>query len=535
MPADPQASSPPPACHPVLSPTGAGAYEARLFGADREAEWAAMQRAGEALARAVAADFGEAGNWPAKPRLLVLSGPGHNGGDALLAARSLLEQFPATHITVLEVIPARSAESLCAQAGAALQTAARDRVRWLAWGGATATSLSHESFDVLLDGLFGYRFRPPLAGAAAEAVRWVNAHPAIRFRASVDLPSGLTDNPSGDSAVRADITYATGIFKTPLTRTNGLPWIGRPRYLDLGFFDRPELWPAHETRQWVLTTRILDPLRRLRPAASDKRSYGHLFLLGGSRSMSGAIAMSARAALRSGVGLATVWVPFPLALRLGTVLPEAMWMALPLLAEGSPSQDGISLLRHNLPRASALLMGPGLDPDKNTRLFLTRVAREMAIPQVLDAGALQPEVLQAAGERPVLSEPVILTPHLGEYARLLRVEEADDDSGALLDFCRRQKVIVILKGPLTRISQGLDVVYSPFGGPVLARGGSGDILAGMVGSLLAQWPRDAWSAALTGTAWQGMAGDALARERGSVGVMTTELLPHLANVLRPAL
>jgi len=353
--------------HPILSCDEARAFEARLFGGDETREWPAMQRAGRALAAAVLDDFREIGGFSAAGRVLVLVGKGHNGGDALIAAQAVLEQYPQASADVLFVFGEHALRPLAQRAWQELLQAAPQRVAARridpvatsvseknAASVATSVSEWNSAYDLCLDGVFGFQFRPPLDERAGVVLRWANARP-VRLRAAVDLPSGL----DAADAFRADFTYATGVMKTPAL---ACPNAGRLRYLDLGFFgvgrDRripPEssatvsgdaalqdgwpgprsyvldrsssdmggtpmprgtgvppvgpsdsvakqetVWPGHA--DFVLLPSVLSPLSAFRSPLSDKRAYGHLFRARRLAQLSGAVLMAVLAALRSGAG-----------------------------------------------------------------------------------------------------------------------------------------------------------------------------------------------------------------------------------------
>jgi hydroxyethylthiazole kinase-like uncharacterized protein yjeF len=491
---------------PILICAEASAWEKKLFAGDEAAEWAAMQRAGGAVGATVLQDFLEIGGFPPAGRILVLVGKGHNGGDALLAAKCILGKNPAASADVIFVFGERPLRPLARRAWQALVQAAPGRV--------AATDGPDASYDLCLDGIFGFQFRPPIDAATAKLLRRINDHPDIRLRAAVDLPSGVGEK-SDKTAFRADFTYATGSVKSPLLTA---PAAGRLRFLDLGFFQSDDL-PA--VRDRVLMPQTLRPLTILRPANVDKRTFGHLLVLGGSRSYPGAVLMTVLAALRSGAGLVTAFVPESLAAAFAARAPEAMWVGLPETPAGGLAHKGLALVRARLPRATAFVLGPGLGTEAETRSLVEEIVRLARMPLLLDADALQPSVLAAtSGKR------VVLTPHEGEFARI-------NHGAELRTFCKKTGMVVALKGPTTRICDAEGVVYhSFFGGPVLARGGSGDLLAGLTGGLLAQTPAEPLLAAARGVAWHGLAADALAREHGQVAVQTTQLLGFLLVALR---
>jgi NAD(P)H-hydrate epimerase len=272
----------------------------------------------------------------------------------------------------------------------------------------------------------------------------------------------------------------------------------------------------------VLTPQILAPLAALRPAQGDKRTYGHVFVVAGSRNFPGAALMTVRAALRSGAGLVTAFVPEALVPTFAAVAPEAMWVGCPETLGGGLALEGLHLLRERLERATSLVMGPGLGREPETLALLADIAKESPVPLVLDADALQPDIVCTG------KVPRVLTPHAGEF---VRIAGGDD----VRKFAAAANATVVLKGAVTRITEGAATYHSFFGGPVLARGGSGDLLAGLIGGLLAQTPKEPLLAAARGVVWHGLAADALARAHGQTAVQVTQLLDFLPTVLRSEL
>lgn len=459
-----------------------------------------MKAAGAAVAAAVLADFEEVGGFPVTGTVLVLAGKGHNGGDALLAAADILRRHPRAHVEVWLVHGVRALRPLALRAWQELQQTVPTHVK------AVTGRALRRHYALSLDGIFGYQFRPPLDDRSRIALRQANALD-VRLRAAVDLPSGW-DAPE---AFRADFTYATGIVKMPLlSLTNA----GRRRFLDLGFFAGDEPGPDR-----VLSASVLSSLRAWRDPHADKRKNGHVFIVGGSRDYPGAVFMAVLAAVRSGVGLVSAFVPESLVPAFAAKVPEAIWVGCPETPDGGLALEGRHRVVERWDRATALVIGPGLGREKETQALVAELLKAAPVPAVVDADALQPEILRAA------RTPLVLTPHAGEFARI-----AGDRS--LQAFAAAAKATVVLKGPVTRIATGTTTIHSFFGGPVLARGGSGDLLAGLIGSQLAQTPADVTGAACRGVAWHGLAADALARAKGSTAVRTTQVLDYLGAVLR---
>ena len=454
-----------------------------------------------ALAEAVLADFDEIGGIPEGSQILVLAGKGHNDGDALLAAQIILVRYPKVRADVRLVYGMRGLRPLALRCWQQLQNNHACNVREIAEHGLL------DAYDLCLDGIFGLQFRPPLDDRSSRLLQKINALP-IKLRAAVDLPSGANEK----DAFKADFTYATGVLNKPVL---SWPNAGRLRYLDLGFF---ESGGAVGSRDSVLTDNVLEPLREWRDPHADKRSQGHLFVVTGSCNYPGAALMTVTAALRSGAGLVTAFVPESLVPVFAAQVPEAIWVGWPETPNGGLALEGRHLLLERMSRATALVLGPGLGREVETIALAADMVKSSPVPILIDADALQPDVIALA------TSPLVLTPHAGEYARIAGKRE-------LKEFASSVPATVVLKGPVTRICGGKEIYHSLLGGPVLARGGSGDLLAGIVGAQLARTPDDGLAAVCRGVVWHGLAAGALARKHGAVAVRTTQLLDFLPKAL----
>ncbi|MBL4576348.1 MAG: NAD(P)H-hydrate dehydratase [Opitutaceae bacterium] len=515
--------------HPILTCREAIAWENEILGDVESAKWAAMELAGKALAESVLQDANEIGPLPDDMRLLILVGKGHNGGDALIALRHVLRVVEGASAVVAFSCGFEALKLLSRKAFEELRIEHGDRVEFqLSYGraegelGEGMSQCLSNAYDICLDGLVGMQFCPPLRGPAAAMVVAVNGNPLIRLRGAVDLPSGIGDE-SGEVSFRADFTYATGIVKAPLLESKKAENIGRIRYLDLGFFSQKI---ESKRNDFVITKKVLDPLCSFRPSISDKRSNGHLFVLSGSRTMPGAVLMSVLAALRSGVGLVTAFVPESLVAHFASQAPEAMWVPWPETPNGSLALEGRHLLLSRVERCTGLLIGPGMGKEEETRALVRDIASTVTQPLVLDADALMPDVVEAVAKQRE-GAVVVCTPHVGEFERL---SGGPSSAETLMQYSQKMRVITCLKGPVTRISDGKAIYHNLFGGPVLARGGSGDLLAGLLGGLLARRGSDGLEAAIQAVVWHGRAADELARECGQVAVRTTDLLSFLSDV-----
>ncbi|MEO0508262.1 MAG: NAD(P)H-hydrate dehydratase [Verrucomicrobiota bacterium] len=517
--------------HPVLSCQQSRELEAAVL-PDDSAAWEAMRKAGRGIAMALVRDYQELQPVPDHLRVLALLGKGNNAGDALIACGRLLAEFPRAQVALILTVPADNLKPLAARALQELE----GRVKLHRFESGTTEDaqkllqaiFGSGGYHICIDGLVGMDFQPPLREPLPALIQAVNDSDSIDLMAAVDLPSGCGDL-SDEIRFATDFTYATGIAKKPLFK--GIAECGRVRYIDLEFFDTPA-GQALDEAELILRPEVLKPLKRLRPAYVDKRTFGHLYIVGGSAHMPGALLMSVQAAVRSGVGLVTAFAPQSVAAALSAQVPEAMWIPWPETSNGTLSPDALPLLTDRIGSASAVLLGPGFGRDQHTELLAQEIVKYAELPMVLDADALQPRVVEIAQERESGWGEVVITPHMGEFMRVAKIHEPDYRPETLQEFSRIYRVTTLLKGANTRICNGEAILYNTTGGPVLSRGGSGDLLAGIIGSMIAQNSSSVFMAVARGVMLHGLAAERLARSKGQVMVRTTQLLDYFPQVLR---
>jgi NAD(P)H-hydrate epimerase len=452
----------------------------------------------------------------------VLCGTGSNGGDGLVAARHLLLRgVPVRVVAVGDPAAWRG------------ETAANWR-RLQALGLALdAGEPSPEPGAVIVDAVFGTGLARAVEGPAALAIRRMReARPTCRVLA-VDLPSGLaadTGQPLGD-AVAADVTVTLGLPKLALTLEPGRSLAGRVIVARIGIADeapgvaaRAELW----TRAGA--ARRLPP----RPRDGHKGRFGHVLVVAGSEGKTGAAALAALGAARSGAGLVTVACPERTLPVLAASHSELMTAAVPEAAGGCFGRAAEKSVLELAAARDVVALGPGVGRAEETRGFVRTVVRALANPLVLDADGLV-AFEGAAAELRARRAPTILTPHPGEAAGLLGSTPAEvnrDRLAAARRLAADTGALVALKGAATVVAapDGF-VAVNPTGGPALASGGTGDVLTGVIAGLLAQGvaPRDA---AVLGVFVHGAAADRLAERRGSVGLLAGEVAGALPDALR---
>ncbi len=476
-----------------------------------------MENAGAALAAAALALSAFYG------RFIVLCGRGNNGGDGLVAARRL--HVAGRRVFVEVVLGAERLEGEAKRNLTALQAA-----------GLSPTSIPDELVagpgDVVVDALFGTGLSRAPEGPWAEAIGRIRVWREKGAKVvAADLPSGLhsdTGQPF-DPCVQADLTLCFGLLKVGQVVEPGRSLCGRVQEVDIGIpevawqqLPRPAMWRVEEP-----DARARIPVRK---ADSHKGSHGHVLVVAGSWGKTGAAAMAGIAALRAGAGLVTVATRPEALVPVLAHAPELM--GLELISDGALGPGDLNPLLEAADGKEALVIGPGIPRGSDTAKLLGALLEELHVPVVLDADALnavaeQPDVLQRA------KCPLVLTPHPGEMARLCGKSVPEllrDRVGAARTMAAAHQAVVVLKGAATLICLEDGTLYvNPTGNPGMATGGTGDVLAGIIGALLAQG-LSAEDAAVAGVFAHGLSGDLASARTGLQGLIATDLLGGLGEV-----
>ncbi|MEX1223169.1 MAG: NAD(P)H-hydrate dehydratase [Pirellulales bacterium] len=269
-----------------------------------------------------------------------------------------------------------------------------------------------------------------------------------------------------------------------------------------------------------------------REVDSHKGDFGRVFFVGGSVGMAGSIALAGLAALRCGAGLVTIATPRDCLDVVASFCPSYMTLPLPCDAAGVVTIEGFEKLVGRLEKANVVGCGPGLSQSRGVSGMVLRLQRELDLPIVFDADALnvlaqQPDALQES------AGPRVLTPHLGEFARLVQVErvEAAEARAQAVEQAKHWKSVVVLKGPRTLVTDGDRVYENQSGNAGLATGGTGDVLTGIITSLIGQGLAP-FDAAQLGVYLQGLAGDLAADVYGQAGMISEDLIELLPQACR---
>jgi hydroxyethylthiazole kinase-like uncharacterized protein yjeF len=477
-----------------------------------------MERAGRAVARGAA----DAAGGVYGRRAVVVCGRGNNGGDGFVAARHLARG--GMRVDVLEVEPVRD--------GGGVASANRARLREQgvdprSWSGDHARHVLGRA-DVVVDALFGTGFRGRADGgwqAAIEAIVASNA-PTV----SVDIPSGV-DGATGaveGAAIWADLTVTFGAPKTGCALLPGAEHAGTVRVVDVGFAD--DLMPF---ATGLLEATDVAPLLPVRDADGHKRRSGVLLVVAGSRRMTGAPTLIARAAGRVGVGLVMVAAPDDAVRAVQAHVAEAVFLPLPPTSDGAIARAALGPVLEAASGADAIAIGPGLGRGEETAAFVRDLVSRSPVPIVLDADGLNAFEGTTEALRDRVSEAV-LTPHDGEFGRLMGHAVGEDDGGrvaAARSLAAASGSVALLKGTRTVIASREGTArINATGTPVLATAGSGDVLTGVIGALVARGV-GIFDAACAGAFLHGVAGrlEGERRGEGTVAGDVAERLPEAVS------
>ena len=495
-------------------------------------------------AAAAIAEFAQQ-QFPQAKRVTVLCGRGNNGGDGMMAARLLAER----EIAVTAVL-CGSPEEIKGDAAIAWLELNESKRCFIRVAKAEEDLGAHDvalDADLIVDAVVGTGFKPPLKGLALAALEWMKAGTAARHVPilAVDLPSGW---PADETAatVRGPVFPADAVitFTAPkpahvfgqLTRQWDQPVVVAP------------IGSPHEAVisttgvEWAGTAQELT--LKPRAAAANKGSFGHVLVVGGSFGLAGGKAgapvMTSLAAMRAGAGLVTAAVPAPALQVVSSYAPELMTWPLAANDDGQALADNLAPEKvAALTKGIAVLaLGPGLGQSDDTAKFCKGLLSATTMPVVIDADALnivarEPGLLAGLAKD---GRTIVITPHPGEMARLAGIKTAEVQARRLevaRDFATGNHVTVVLKGARTLIAHPDGrVAVNTTGNPGMAKGGSGDLLTGIVAALLAQYPREPERAVEAAVFLHGLAADMAVHEGDEHTLLATDSLPQFSRAFR---
>ena len=439
--------------------------------------------------------------------VLFIAGSGNNGGDAFVAAYLLHEDgwpvecwlaAPESKIKGDALIHLKKMK----KAGVPFEVLDTSE-HW------TFVSNSGIDAEIVVDGLLGSGFSGELRGVMIDAVEFVDAQADRALVVAIDMPSAM--------AIRADLTVTMGLPKIGSVEAGNVDWVGNMDVVDIGippeFIDEVR---GDSELEFIHPSDLAQLFPR-RPRDSHKGAFGHMLCIGGTKGFSGAVTMSIHAALRSGSGLVSAFVPEAIHAQVAPAVPEAM-------------------VHSSMPDFAwtSIMVGPGMGRSATTREQVLQLLETSAVPVILDADGISVlgDHIDAISNAVC---PVILTPHPGEFASLfgLKVDDVQEDRFGMARMAAdKLGATVVLKGAGTLVaSRGIPIAVNMTGNPGMAAGGSGDVLAGLIAGLAAQGIPP-FEAACAGVWLHGKAGDLAAADKSQASMTATDLIQKIPEAFR---
>lgn len=459
-----------------------------------------------------------------EPRVLVIAGKGNNGGDGYAAARLLKNKGVEAEIVVLGEL-----EQI--QGDAKINLDVAKKIGIPVTNDITDIEEKIKSADLVIDAIFGTGFKGKARSPQAEVIELINRF--AKKVVSIDIPSGVNaDNGHTEgSCVKADVTVTFALPKLGCLLYPGAENTGRLEVIDISI-------PAQVIDELDIKTNYLTfeeakqmlPKRRPR---SNKGTYGKLLVLAGSEKMSGAAYFAGKSAYKAGAGLVYIGTVFHRRKVIQTLIPEAITIAMDDF-EGCVYNESFEAIEDILDSMTAVVLGPGLGSGKNVRYFVENVLNKAKVPIVLDADGLNAicentEVLKNT------EKTAVITPHPGEMSRLtgLSIKEIlDNPLDTALNFAKEYNTVTVLKDARTIIASPDGRAYINLtGNNAMSKGGSGDVLSGIIGAMLSQGLKS-FEAAVLGVYIHGLAGDKAAADMGHYGVLASDLMDYTGKVLK---
>ena len=467
-----------------------------------------MENAGRSVADEIAGRFGRGTS------VTIYGGTGRNGGDGMVAARHLAARgFKVLFRLIGNERSIRDQSALSNWLTLKTMSSSVKIESYL-----DSSSIPTSESDVLVDAILGTGVQGKLRQPYLRAVEVINS--SAGFKIAVDVPTGINSD-TGEvlgEAVRANLTVT--LHATKIGFNKATQHCGEIRVYDIGIPPEAALYAGPGDVEMTSTGR---------PTESHKGMFGRLLVIGGSEMFSGAPALVALAAYRTGTDLVSVAAPEGAADSIATFSPSIITINLP---GNNLSSKHIRLLNSHINKASAIAIGPGLGLDKETRVAtckLIELGNRLKKPMLVDADALK---ALGAIRKKISNGFTVITPHAREFETVSGISPSRDLKKRIeqvRDFAFKSGLIVLLKGHVDVVSDGIALKLNNTGNPGMTVGGTGDILSGIIAGLMAQGV-DAYRAAVAGAFVNGASGD-LAAEKYGFHLIPTDLLEHIPTIL----
>lgn len=489
-----------------------------------------MENAGRSVVEIMEEEFG---NLSGK-RVYVFCGKGNNGGDGFVVARHLYNRgahvsvFLAAKKNVLKGDAKVNCDVVVKIAQAQKKSASLTFTEVL--NSRKLKALSSPSFVV--DALFGTGFSGEVKGFSEEIVEWINS--CGSHVASVDIPSGVNaDNGQvANVAVKAEVTVTMGLRKIGLLVHGGRIHSGKVFVADISIPQK--VYHDFQCKTYLVERSDVRSMLPSRPLTAHKHSVGKIFVLAGSKGLTGAAVMCSNAAMRSGAGAVVLGIPKSLLPIVSKKVTEVMPTPLEETEQLTVSQKAMPAIQRYVDWADIILLGPGLGRDEETGSVVFGLIEKIKKPMIIDADGLNALATNMNALKKRRGE-TILTPHTGELSRMIGISSKEIEENRVeiaRQTARDFKVNLVFKGAPTLVAVPSSEVYiNSTGNPGMATAGSGDVLSGTIVGLWGQHVK-AKDAAISGVYVHGLAGDLAKEQYGEMGMVATDILSALPEAIK---
>lgn len=460
------------------------------------------------------------------PKAVVVAGHGLNGGDGLAIARLL--HFKGVKTTIIALTdfsdspdPAKTNYSLATQLGIPVVSMATAKT----YGGVSDLL---KFTNVVIDAIFGIGINRTLCDDDIDVINSINK--LSPYTISVDIPSGVhpdTGKPMG-AAVKADMTISFTLPKLGTVTFPGAQYVGELIVEPVGI--PTEIVSSMSIDIEMLTDSLAGQMLPARNKRSSKATFGHVIALAGSDNMPGAAVVCSTAAYKIGAGLVQVVSTPHVADIINNKLPEAITRSLPVAEDGTVTKGSLDIVNEAVQQGTVMMLGPGLGTTPDTIDLVSEIIRTADMPLIIDADALNALTENVAILKDAKHTPVI-TPHPGEMSRISGIpvpEILEDVVQTAVDFAAKYNVVTLLKDADTIIADPSGRVFiNTTGSPAMAKAGSGDVLTGIIGGLIAQG-MTAFEAAVLGAYIHGKSGEFMGEQTSLYTVLATDIIGGLS-------
>lgn len=465
-------------------------------------------------------------------RILIVCGKGNNGGDGFVAARFLLEKGMNVTVALIESETKLSGDAL------------KNYQRLHDYKIAQLKIIRFEqllkqrfiTYDIIIDAMLGTSFRGELTTSYSKAVEWCNKQSSIKI--AVDIPTGLNGETGeiGSNAFYADATVTMSNPKIGFYNENAKACTGEVIVANIGIPKIALDSIIKSKRQNIVIVEESDVQKDFpkRPHNSHKHSVGKIFALAGSKGMMGAALLCSQSAMRTGAGQVILGIPDSEYSIIAKRTVEVMPLGLPSTTQGSLSLDANREINKRIAWSTVVLVGCGLSHNVETQQLIREIIQRTEKPMVIDADGLNALVGNLQLLKNKRSKQIIITPHRGEFSRLIGVSSTEIEKNKYLlaaNFAKEYHVILVLKGaPTITATPNGKIFVNSTGNPGMSTAGSGDVLTGIIASLIGQGNSGS-DAALNGVFLHGRAGDLAAKQCGMHGMIATDIVKKLPEAI----